>query len=393
MCFEVSKPLDMKKSITICIPEPCHEDWQKMTPTEKGKFCKVCTKEVVDFTAKTDEDLVKILSKGNATCGRFKKSQLNREMKLERKSGLNLAPYAASLLLPLSLLSTSEINSRSIDVSEKPYSSLGVGKFSSPNRALITTSGVIKDENGVPTANVEITSNESQKTAVSDSEGNYTITALDHEILVFQKESFQMHEVRTSGFSEIRDITLFSIIPSHMIVGKMLPQPIAPEEILTGDVISLTTVETTIEEVEEATIIKITGTVTDETGLELPGVNIVVKGTTTGTLTDFNGNYEIEAEAGLVLTFSFLGFTTEEITLSNISNTINLKMEESISGGISMGIVIYGGEQYIKPQTKEERKTESNTQKAAHKNEIEYTKIKKARKKVARILKRSKKGK
>ncbi|EDM43528.1 hypothetical protein SCB49_00725 [unidentified eubacterium SCB49] len=49
----------MKKAIKISIPEPCHEDWNKMTTTERGAFCKVCTKEVIDFTKKIDEDIVK----------------------------------------------------------------------------------------------------------------------------------------------------------------------------------------------------------------------------------------------------------------------------------------------------------------------------------------------
>ncbi len=381
----------MKKSITIRIPEPCHEDWQKMTPTEKGKFCQVCTKEVVDFTTKRDEDLVKILSNGKNICGRFKKSQLNREVKLERKSGMSLAPYAASLLLPLSLLSTSEVNSRSINVSEKPYSSLGIGKYNNPDRALITTLGIVRDEYGDPIANVEITSNELQKTAVSDSEGNYTITTMDHEVLVFQKEGFQTHEVRMGHSSEVRDITMFSIIPNQMIVGKMLPVPIEKEETLTGDIINVTTVETTTEEIEESSAIKISGTVSNESGYPLPGVNIILKGTTIGTRSDFDGNYSIEAEANQVLIFSYIGFATEEITLSNISNTISLKMEESFSEGISLGIVVYGDESYIHPQTKKEREADREAQKSAHKNEIEYTRIKKARKKAARTLKRAQK--
>ena len=67
----------MKKTIVINIPEPCHEDWAKMTATQKGKFCSVCTKEVFDLTSKTDEELVKILTENKNTCGRVKKSQLH----------------------------------------------------------------------------------------------------------------------------------------------------------------------------------------------------------------------------------------------------------------------------------------------------------------------------
>ena len=53
----------------------------------------------------------------------------------------------------------------------------------------------------------------------------------------------------------------------------------------------------------------IQGTVTDESGAPLVGVNVVIQGTTLGTITDANGNYQIEAGAGSTLTFSFVGWS------------------------------------------------------------------------------------
>ena len=72
----------------------------------------------------------------------------------------------------------------------------------------------------------------------------------------------------------------------------------------------------------------VTGTVTDATdGSPLPGVNVLVQGTTTGSQTDFDGNYSIEAESGNVLVFSFLGMKTQSVTVG-ASNTINVSMQE-----------------------------------------------------------------
>ena len=71
----------------------------------------------------------------------------------------------------------------------------------------------------------------------------------------------------------------------------------------------------------------ISGTVSDNSGLPLPGVNIIVKGTTNGTQTDFDGNYNIIANAGDVLTFSYVGLKTVEQTIG-ASNTVNVTMEE-----------------------------------------------------------------
>jgi TonB-linked SusC/RagA family outer membrane protein len=56
----------------------------------------------------------------------------------------------------------------------------------------------------------------------------------------------------------------------------------------------------------------ITGTVIDEQGIPLPGVNILVKGSSSGTQTDFDGNYSIQASSGDILVYSYVGFTPQE---------------------------------------------------------------------------------
>lgn len=60
----------------------------------------------------------------------------------------------------------------------------------------------------------------------------------------------------------------------------------------------------------------ITGVMTDDTGLPLPGVNIIVKETTTGTQTDFDGNYSIDCTIGDVLIFAYVGFATREVVVT-----------------------------------------------------------------------------
>ena len=62
----------------IHIPEPCNEDWDRMTPNEQGAFCKICSKTVVDFSGRSDEEIQRYLleNSGNRICGRFNISQL-----------------------------------------------------------------------------------------------------------------------------------------------------------------------------------------------------------------------------------------------------------------------------------------------------------------------------
>ena len=71
----------------------------------------------------------------------------------------------------------------------------------------------------------------------------------------------------------------------------------------------------------------VSGTVSDENGLPLPGATVVIEGTTTGVSTDFDGNYSITASAGDVLLFSYVGYATQSQTVG-ASNTINVSMAQ-----------------------------------------------------------------
>lgn len=83
----------------------------------------------------------------------------------------------------------------------------------------------------------------------------------------------------------------------------------------------------------------VTGTVTDQDGIALPGVNIIVQGTTSGVQTDFDGNYSIQAEQGKTLVFTYVGFKEEKVIVRQ-STTINV----SLQSGESLEEVIVTGQ-------------------------------------------------
>ena len=88
----------------------------------------------------------------------------------------------------------------------------------------------------------------------------------------------------------------------------------------------------------------ITGTVTSsDDGLPLPGVNVVVPNTNNGTSTDFDGNYSITVNQGDVLEFSYLGFKTQQITISN-QTTVNVDLEINASDLEEVVIIGYGSQ-------------------------------------------------
>jgi hypothetical protein len=71
----------MKTQTHLHIAAPCHQDWNAMTPTEKGRFCESCASQVIDFTALTDHQVLAYLANANGkVCGRFNEEQLDRAL-------------------------------------------------------------------------------------------------------------------------------------------------------------------------------------------------------------------------------------------------------------------------------------------------------------------------
>jgi len=86
----------------------------------------------------------------------------------------------------------------------------------------------------------------------------------------------------------------------------------------------------------------VTGTVLDQTGDPLIGVNVSVKGTTIGGITDIDGKFSVsQVPANAVLVFSYIGYTTQEITVGN-QRSINVRLREDSQGLEELIVVGYG---------------------------------------------------
>lgn len=71
--------------------------------------------------------------------------------------------------------------------------------------------------------------------------------------------------------------------------------------------------------------IEVNGQVTDDSGLPLPGTSILIKGTTKGVTTDFDGKYKIQTNVGAILVFSYVGFATQEVVVTQKIMNIQMK--------------------------------------------------------------------
>lgn len=90
--------------------------------------------------------------------------------------------------------------------------------------------------------------------------------------------------------------------------------------------------------------VSVSGKVSDDTGVGLPGVNVIVKGTMMGTLTDSNGSYVLQNVPGgskAVLVYSFVGFDSQEVLVGN-QTVINVILKEEVSEIDEVVVVAYG---------------------------------------------------
>ena len=85
----------------------------------------------------------------------------------------------------------------------------------------------------------------------------------------------------------------------------------------------------------------VTGNITDENGTPVPGANILVKGTTNGTQSDFDGNFTIEASATDVLVISYIGYATKSITVGD-QTSMNVQLAEDASKLEEVIVIGYG---------------------------------------------------
>ncbi|MCW3807980.1 SusC/RagA family TonB-linked outer membrane protein [Plebeiibacterium marinum] len=88
--------------------------------------------------------------------------------------------------------------------------------------------------------------------------------------------------------------------------------------------------------------VMLTGTVKDDSGSSLPGVTVVIKGTTNGTVTDINGSFSINTNVGEILKISFVGYTSQEIQVSADISKLDIVLESDMIGLEEVVAIGYG---------------------------------------------------
>lgn len=166
----------------ISIPEPCHENWQTMTVSEKGKFCNACQKNVHDFTKASDKQIIDAFNIDKNLCGRFLDSQLERDIfETKEKSSFWLATTST-------ILSFLALGNENVSAQEKARIEQIENKIISNDNIEYNSeriiSGVVSDSLG-PLQNVQVKVLNTNIFTSSDSNGKYNIKAMNGQTLEF----------------------------------------------------------------------------------------------------------------------------------------------------------------------------------------------------------------
>lgn len=170
-----------QEPMKLTIPKPCHENWNEMTPTEKGRFCQVCDKEVIDFSSMNNAELVKFFKTSSGSgCGNFRQDQVEQEMKPAWFDKLFSKIHLNSVLI-LSFLGGlfSVSSSQAQDILPNDLQGNSLTDLSLYGDSIIYHfNGTVKDKKGKPLvrAAVRIKYGERDITVgYTDSLGNYSI--------------------------------------------------------------------------------------------------------------------------------------------------------------------------------------------------------------------------
>ncbi|WP_420602268.1 TonB-dependent receptor [Flagellimonas sp.] len=165
------------------------------------------------------------------------------------------------------------------------------------------------------------------------SKTEFKILYMNSEIDLERKVSVRVNKKRVE---RVLDILFNNTNIQYEIVGKQIVLRLESQKSIVKPKVSIQP-NASLENIQQ----DIQGNITDADGGPLPGVNIVVQGTTTGTQSDFDGNYAIKASQGDVLVFTYLGMQTQTVTVGS-NTTINVVMQEDAESLDEVVVVGYG---------------------------------------------------
>jgi hypothetical protein len=169
----------MKKSFTISLSSPCSEKWESFEPTAHGAFCKSCSKEVVDFTILSDQQIIDFFkNKPLNACGKFRPEQLTHyTLRSETINPRWILWRAGVIALGLALISkpSAAQSAKPVKSEQSQTESQDQELFSQSSNNVYEVSGVVTSlDDGMPLPGINVQKSGSTMSTVTDAEGKFT---------------------------------------------------------------------------------------------------------------------------------------------------------------------------------------------------------------------------
>ena len=179
------------------IPKPCHENWHQMFPKAGGRYCLVCQKTVVDFTAMTDAEIVSFFkAKPAAVCGRFLETQLVSQFAVSKPAAgwkNYLLAFTATLAFKFIMTDAAKAQARTEQgVPKMEINPIGIRGIHTEPKPFLARGTVRNATDGAPLLYVFITVKGSGQRAITNAEGKFALTCLKNgDVLHFRSGGFK----------------------------------------------------------------------------------------------------------------------------------------------------------------------------------------------------------
>ena len=193
-------------SIKISISAPCHENWAAMSPTDKGRFCGSCQKQVMDFTKASDRQIAESYKTEKHLCGRFLVTQLDRNLVVPKEKSTMWAA-ASALVISFFVLGSQKAIAQGKPVKTEVSPSKPVQKQTLQIWKKAVTGTVAYKLDNFPIAGVYVVNTTNNDTVITDVEGKFAIEAAVNDTLVVSFISMEDYVLKV-GADNYYDIFL-----------------------------------------------------------------------------------------------------------------------------------------------------------------------------------------
>lgn len=203
------------QKLQLTIPEPCHENWQNMTPTDQGRFCNACAKEVIDFSMMTDTEVLNYFTAltHDKVCGRALPSQLERTISKPKDPKKRLFWYWNYMVMFFMFFGKGKTAKAQGGIKPVTECSPVRGKSEvitvagyTVRRTTQTITGKITDKDGIPISFASIKIKGTNGGVVADANGAYSLKLNSNAMLVISGASFKDAEVVVGNQSFINTV-------------------------------------------------------------------------------------------------------------------------------------------------------------------------------------------